>query len=145
MTSVMPTMTSVMFAVNQKPQRRFSTKGEINNALLCLSRGYPAHKLFGQKDPHMDRRLQSSLQCASTDTQHPHHHLVTYETVDNPSLDGLLKSATAVELSPQDANMVRLAPDRCDTIGQQIGCGLHQISMVTYIHNMQESESQFAQ
>ena len=62
----------------------------------------------------MNRRLQSSLQSASTDTQHPHHHLVTYETVDNPSSDGLLKSATAVELSPQDANMVRLAPDHCD-------------------------------
>ena len=45
--------------------------------------------------------------------QHPHHHLVTYQTVERPSLDGLLKPTTAVELSPQNANMVRLAPDRC--------------------------------
>jgi hypothetical protein len=75
--------------------------------------GVSSPQLFGQKGPHMDRRLQSSLQAASADTQHPHHHLVTYETVDNQSSDGLLKSVTAVELSPQDANMVRLAHDRC--------------------------------
>ena len=110
MTSVTPAL-----VVNQKPQRRFSTKGEINKELLCLSRGYPAHKLFGQKDPHMDRRLQSSLQSASTDTQHPHHHLVTYETVDNPSSNGLLKSTTAAELSHHDASMVRPAHDHCHT------------------------------
>ena len=33
--------------------------------------------------------------------------------MEHTFLDSLLKSTTAVKLSPQNANMVRLAPDRC--------------------------------
>ena len=46
--------------------------------------------------------------------------------MDNQSSDGLLKSATAVELSPQDANMVRLAPDRC------LACSWNRVGCTSY-------------
>ena len=111
MTSVIPTL-----VVNQKPQNRFSTKGEINKELLCLSRGYPTHlTILTNWTLIVEKGGCSCHSNLPQPTQHPHHHLVTYETVDNQSLDGLLKSATAVEMSPQDANMVRLAHDRCHT------------------------------
>jgi hypothetical protein len=41
-------MTSVMLMVNVKPQKRFSIKGRKKEEHMRLSRGYPAHRLFGQ-------------------------------------------------------------------------------------------------